>query len=556
MERSYGGYNTAFRGRYLNSGWSHIGYEGRGKKALGKNGSVYIHFLQQHYNSSGLNNLTSNVFSDTFNLFETFQKRAQALALTDYMAGVENSAKEKLSSFLSVDDNFLTKLDQGIREQLSKNVNLDRGQALQTYVEKIGKVEDIAKRLEKMKDDIKQLFTFLDEVTEITEKMEKGTGKIVFANFLKKILKKGKKSKNVKELQSVLTEELKKAQGSQIGNSEYKESLHLYQNFLNNLFSFNTSNDFYKTATEVSKSLQNNYISKGLGEITAIVRDSIIDGTVNRAIKNSLTGNMKTENIFYENDKNTFKSDIVFKNKKVLLNINGNNIQFTIDLGTSVKFYKNQTYKVNTSGVRSGVNTLSIQSGSGGSLQEFFTALQIGEQQKYQIYNFLTFNGLAPEFRNLMLQRQFFRLFATGSDTSSLANSSKGKIDFSTYILANGQLISMYQLFQFITKFIKTSYGNIEKYINVYLKRSDATRKKGSLKEIHLNQNWMFLNQWEREQEDKRGKASLQTKSLALAWKRARILNDDINKATIHATLHLHNIIKAYASGNIKTKIN
>ena len=34
MERSRGGYNTAFQGRYLNSGWSHVGYGGRNRRTI------------------------------------------------------------------------------------------------------------------------------------------------------------------------------------------------------------------------------------------------------------------------------------------------------------------------------------------------------------------------------------------------------------------------------------------------------------------------------------------------------------------------------------------
>ena len=57
----------------------------------------------------------------------------------------------------------------------------------------------------------------------------------------------------------------------------------------------------------------------------------------------------------------------------------------------------------------------------------------------------------------------------------------------------------------------------------------------------------MFKNQWQSVVGSKKT-PSPDTANYEAAWKRARILVDDINKATIHATMHLHKIIQLYST--------
>jgi len=57
----------------------------------------------------------------------------------------------------------------------------------------------------------------------------------------------------------------------------------------------------------------------------------------------------------------------------------------------------------------------------------------------------------------------------------------------------------------------------------------------------------MFKNQW-KSAEGRKKVPSPYTANYEAAWKRVRILVDDINKATIHATMHLHKIIQLYST--------
>ena len=101
--------------------------------------------------------------------------------------------------------------------------------------------------------------------------------------------------------------------------------------------------------------------------------------------------------------------------------------------------------------------------------------------------------GLTDEFKNLILKRQFFRLFSTAANKSS-------NIDFSSYLLVNGELISVYSLFRFMQEqFNKENDGYIKNCIKLYLQRSGGKGAKSlsSKKTIKENENWMFLNQWE-----------------------------------------------------------
>lgn len=141
---------------------------------------------------------------------------------------------------------------------------------------------------------------------------------------------------------------------------------------------------------------------------------------------------------------------------------------------------------------------MTINSGSGGSLKEFFEAIGLQDEQRYNMYNYLTFMGLTNEFKNLILKRQFFRLFSTAENGSS-------NIDFSSYLLVNGELISMYSLFRFIQeKLPNTKNDTINNYIKLYLQRSTGKEAKSlsSRKKIKEEENWMFLNRWESSNEN------------------------------------------------------
>lgn len=593
MIRSSGGINNIQQ--FQRSRWSKLGYHGRGKYAI-KNGSAYVHYLQQHYQSSGLKQIKDYRADPTkdFSAFGTqaddnfkqFLKDPGKLQSNKALKEYGNAMKKKLNNNAinlfakAVDDNLLKKIDQAFGKAFKEIVNFNRGTALEKYQE-MGSLSERLKKLDALLDPKKteEAFTefagFLNDINVIVELMERSArgsseSQLVFVHYLKSVLSTAvetvtnAESKTIQDFLVTIRKQLQKENESVriIKNSQYQQALNYYINFIDSLISF--SNKEKRSFSQVMENLQQQFISTGLGEATAFMQEQCVLQAQEKTFKDFMTGTKTVSNKFGKNSTVTRKTDIKIKDQKVTLEIDGKKHEIKADLDLSVKFYKTNVYQVSAS--KPGVMT--FESGSGGSLKEFFAAIGLQQQQEYNIYNYLTFMGLTDEFKNLILKRQFFRLFSTAANKSS-------NIDFSSYLLVNGELISVYSLFRFMQEqFNKENDGYIKNCIKLYLQRSGGKGAKSlsSKKTIKENENWMFLNQWESSNEymsqikmstktkkfipAARGDQAISRANLSLAWKRAKIMVNDINSATIHATIHLHKIIQAFSSNQSEIQVN
>lgn len=520
---------------------------------------IYIHFLQQHYNQSGLQG-NETPFNKV--AFLNNEGAAASLAQKDYKNALLAKFSGKNAAILGLvskqgSQQLLDALDMAFGEALSEALNFDRERAHEIY-QGLGSIKDIAEQIiPTIRDSVADLQNkFIIPIISIINEMEKGSNNIAFSKLLVEALTNAKKNGGA----TMGSEELLKnflgqlnsvSDGFIVTNPEYKKGLEHFKNIITKVYNFvkdtsqTDASDAFKLTDSISKTLQQNLFSKELGELTAVKRDALI----NVAIDQALTGAKQTQNKHYENNKNTFKTDINIPGRHIKLNIKENEHTLSMQLQVSVKFLKTQAWTLGGGG------TLNVESGSGGSLLEFFDAMNYDLQQRYDIYNYLTFVGLSQPFARIMTQRQLFRLFSTGSD------SDKGrKIDFSTHILANGELISIWELFKFINS--QSASELFKNYVNFYLQRNakqtnELKSSKNSGKgKIKLNENWMFLNQWYQGDSGKRirGQAALKRRNTAAAWYRARIVFNDINASVIHATLHLHKIAQQWAA--IRAKQN
>ena len=480
--------------KFNKSVWAKVGYKGQGKD------TPYVHYLQQHYHSRSVG---ENLFSNINSVFSSISNKQ---AIEDYTKGINSNIVSKGMNTIT-DTKILTK--------------------------------DLGDTFAEIKKDFNKIFKFLNKINEIVRLMQRGTNidtNISFYSFLYKACKTVQYEKNP-NLQSILESMqnyLKTNEGYVIDAPHYKESLNFYYQMINKLKQLTEkTNDVYTTASGFNTLLKQNFISKGLGQATAFKIDSLVEKKL-YDFEKVMTGEKMTINTEYkqQNGKNKYKTDLSFGNQSVQLSVEQQ--QIILNLNLSVKFYQKQNFTA------TGNNKLSFDSGSGGSLQEFFHSIALNETTSYELYNYLTFCGLTEPVFKAILNRHFFRLFATGSNQLGNKN-----IDFSSHILANGELISLWKIYNFIQKNFSLDAKTLSKYITVYFDRKNG--KGGSLKSIKLNENWMFKNQWQSAGGSKKA-PSPNTANYEAAWKRARILVDDINKATIHATMHLHKIIQFYST--------
>lgn len=519
---------------------------------------IYIHFLQQHYNQSGLKGNETPFNGVKF--LNDEEGTAASLAQNDYKNAL--LAKTKLSSDDVTALGFATKqgsqqlldsLNKAFEEALLNALNFDREEAHTIYREGLGPLNKVAEKvIPTIRDSVDNLqHKFIKPIINIIEAMETGSGNIAFSTFLNDALKnaKDKGKRTSKELLENFLKQLNSSDGSVVTDSEYKQGLEYFKTIMTKVHDFVQDasktgiNDAFKLTNSISQTLQQDLFSTEMGQITAVKRDALInDGLnqVNTALDEVFTGKQQAQNKHYPNNKNTYKTDITIPGKYITLKIEDKEYELSVSLQASVKFLKTQAWTLENDGA------IDVDSGSGGSLLEFFDAMKYDQKQRYDIYNYLTFVGLSQPFARIMMQRQLFRLFSTGSDSST-----GQKIDFSTHILANGELISIWELFKFINKFKDTTELKLFKqYINFYLQRNLKKTKKLTSRQnvgktrIKINENWMFLNQWYQgnSKERVRGSAALKRKDIGAAWYRARVVFNDINAAVINATIHLHKI--------------
>lgn len=512
---------------FKKSVWARVGYKGQGKNI------PYVHYLQQHYHSRSKG---ENLFNNVNSLFSSISKKQ---AIEDYTKGMNSNIVSQGMNVIS-DTNMLTELDNAIGEEFKKILNFDREAALIQYQTSFGgTVKDLGDTFITIQKDFKQIFSFLEQINEIVQLMQKGTNintNISFYTLLSKACQAGGqvKNPNLEKILNEIQKYLKANEGAIIDTPHYKESLNFYYQMISKLKQLTTTNkDVYSIAASFNPLLKQNFMSKGLGQATAFKIDSLVERNL-QDLEQVMTGNKTTKNTEYkqQNQKNTYKTDLSFKNQ--YLELSTSEKQINVNLNLSVKFYQKQNF------FAQGNKKLSFDSGSGGSLQEFFHSISLNDITSYELYNYLTFCGLTGPVFKAILRRHFFRLFATGSNQLNDKN-----VDFSSHILANGELISLWQVYNFIQKqFSSMDAKKLSQYINVYFDRKNG--KGGSLKSIKLNENWMFKNQWKTVNGNKKT-PSPDTANYQAAWKRVRLLIDDINKATIHATMHLHKIVQLYS---------
>lgn len=518
---------------------------------------IYIHFLQQHYNQSGLRGEIHPFDEVTF----LNGGEAASLAQNDYKNALLSKFSPEDAAALGLvtkqgSQQLLDSLNEAFGMALLDALNFDREEAHRIYREDLGPLNKVAETvIPTIRDSIENLQKkFIEPIINIIEAMEKGSNNTAFSAFLKEALEKsGKSAIGSKELLENFLEQLNSSDGFIVTHSEYEKGLEYFKTIMTKVYDFvrDTSktgiNDAFKLTNSISQTLQQDLFSAEMGQITAVKRNALINAglnQINTALNYVFTGKKQTQNKHYENNKNTFKTDITIPGKYITLKIEDKEKELSVQLQTSVKFLKTQAWTLG------GKGSLNVESGSGGTLLEFFDAMNYDQKQRYDIYNYLTFVGLSQPFARIMMQRQLFRLFSTGSDSNT-----GRKIDFSTHILANGELISIWELFKFINNF-KDTTELFKQYINFYLQRNLKKTKKLTSRQnvgqtrIKINENWMFLNQWYQGNSKKRvrGSAALKRKDMGAAWYRARVVFNDINAAVINATVHLHKIASQWGA--------
>lgn len=178
--------------------------------------------------------------------------------------------------------------------------------------------------------------------------------------------------------------------------------------------------------------------------------------------------------------------------------------ELSLEVGLSTK-----SYRTNSFGVLDGKQSYS--SGSGGTLKEALTAVFGSDvRSMYLAYNVFTFSSYYQNeikvLNDLILTRQLVRLFSSRS----------GEQDFAQYIIANGELVSVWQLLLETEKFVglSNSMGGASQMVSLTIPgRSDIEKLADAT----------FLSRYDR----------------------VKAINSKIDSTKIYANLHVGNLSNA-----------
>lgn len=419
-----------------------------------------------------------------------------------------------LAAAMDLDENeFLNTFNKKLSEKLQNDININALSSLYQTVKK----RDISSHLKEAinKNSVQQLSLALEAVAKALKILENGNESLgaVLLNAVKgsdSFLAVGVRLENMLDRYKI--------------NNNYKtikrQSLESAKKQLSNLAQALKSGNFVSTKNQItaeglSTLLLNGIIStsiaQGLGFASRAKAQSIFAGVLLQAVG---TKNVTVQSDIDKNVKITGKTDIKAKNVSISLEAkdSGNGGEIKLDIGISSKFYTGQGFKDLNK------QSISIGSGSGGTLKQALDAVFSDDISRYLSYNYIVHDLYTQELNDLIAKRQILRLFATAGSSQ----------DFSGFMLINGHVVSIWNIVQYALNTnlgLSHSMGG-DKQQGIVLSIPDRPK-------IHKANNLDPVS----------GKDDNPSIS---AWQRSHAVNTALSSARIYAELHLKKLAMGY----------
>ena len=439
MEKEYGG---GYTGPYFYSDTTYY----------------YIHkHLQDLGRAAGGQRLAD---ADLYARFQAHKEQAIAASKTQYKDLMKNSMTPESiqlinAAFEEDGSSIMLKINKQIEERLKESLSINKMQELME-IQKKAVSDSIGTNLlnGNGKNAIIAFDNLLDGLAKAMQLLNSPQADDI-ANAL--LAQKGYQrnvgiGKMGARLQKALSTYVKAANGNTIEMQRVDQAVQSINTLATAFTTGKTASGKDITADSI-KNMIDNIFSTGFAEGIA----SMIDNSAQLAVNQSLirlTGSDTTQiqitdpsgkPLSLEGTKSAGKADIQAKNVKISLDtqndINGGEI--TIDIGISNKFYRTQNFAMNGQNATG----LTISSGSGGTVKEAINSLFGSPTDKYLAYNVMAKGDQLPQatmaLNDLFLSRQINRLFASRG----------GNIDFAQFILANGEIVSIWELILYTERF-------------------------------------------------------------------------------------------------------
>lgn len=467
-----------------------------------------------HLNKINIGTRANNAMINFMEQKQQIKMQTMAQYKQFFDASLNKQSLDLLSASLELDEEtFLSVLNHNLQEKLQQDINIEKLSTLYQTVQS----GDISRHLKQaVKDNnVKQLSLALEGIANCLFLLERGDsslGAVVLYS-----LQHVNSFSDIGEKLSILLEQYEIKNNYRLIK---RQSLEKAKKQLDNLAQALSTGKFVSTKNELtaqglSTLLLNGIVSTSIAEGLGFA----MSGKAGSVLYNSILETVGTKAVTVQSDskkiKITGKTDVQAKGVSISLNATDTGIdggKINLNIGISSKFYTGQGFKdLNNKSV-------SISSGSGGTLKQALDSIFSDSTSRYLAYNYITHDQYVEQLNDLIAKRQILRLFATAGS----------KEDFSQFMLINGYVVSIWDIVQYV---LNTDVG--------LSKSMEGSKNQGIVVSIPDRKKIHEANVFDQVAGD--GDTPILS-----AWKRSHNVNSAIDSARIQAELHLMNLAKTY----------
>lgn len=427
-------------------------------------GGYYI-----HYHQTNIGKAENHKIPNIINVFQTQRERVLRESKNIYrklfQANLISTSSMELLKEVFSDEDVFTELNRQMTEQMQKMIDTDRiGKLISIQRDILEKNKDIdfssLASTKQTKDQLKSLNTLLDKLSECCLLLNSKEGA-----YLASLLTKAQQlhvsrkkdppraSFKLKNLNKALNTFIAKNNGVTIDEQRALAAAESINLLAQGLITGKTTSKEGITEENLKK-LVDYIFNTGFAEGIASMIDQTAVAAADEMIIN-LTGKDMVPGISIDKEGTEIITDIAEKAGKT--DIKFSNIQFqiqqnsssqggqvTMEVGLSNKLYRTNHFP----DLDKRFKSQAYSSGSGGTFKEAIDTIFENNNiyNKYLAYNVMAHRSECPKeaqaLQDLILTRQLVKLFSSRG----------GKKDFSQWILANGQIISIWELILSTTK--------------------------------------------------------------------------------------------------------
>lgn len=505
------------------------------------NHSEKLSYIHQHWENIGkLNNPPKSIQDKLGELYDQKKSKVVQQAQNDYyQLFMKDAGRQKLfleacnlTPWRSRED-ILHALDNNIQESLEKQINpelaqqlFEKGQKVSKSIQQLAQASTKKKVIEQADAILEIIIKSLQLVNETSE-----LGEILSEVYERYSTGAGR----LNQLATIIAKEKNNPESKYVTNKAMKKAMEYIDTFLNIVQDKVNNRNIVLDSKGLNSLICKNLFSRTLGELVAWQAEEGAQTTLEKG--------WSAQSSFFSSGYSrpiVGKADMTLNNLQVSM-IGNKNLSKAIEIkvGISEKFYLSAAWKGSS-------QPISIESGSGGRLGPTLAAIYNQQEERYYARNILAHSGvnksllkandpLNTNFEKnieeankkisaLICARQILRVFSTtimGNDISNQTN-----VDFAGYIYANGHLISIRKIMNYLFDLL---------YKDAIRRSSFSMRSDAITFSIPDQKDWKPSEGVV----TREGVDSLYRTALL----RSFAISKAMNNALVYSTIHIHKII-------------